>query len=329
MLNRRHFSAALIGALAYPARVGAQDRRVQALRETAQQMTQLHALLVQQGDKVLVQMAPRGPGLERLANIKSCSKSLVGLLTGHAIASGAIAGVETRLAQIAPRLIPPDAAPEVSEITIQDLLTMRAGLASTSGPNYGAWVASKNWVEFALRQPIIAPPGEKMIYSTGTSHILGAALTVATGRSLLAQAQQVLAKPLGIEIPAWTRDPQGYFLGGNEMALTPAALLRLAVMLRDEGRYNKAQVIDPAWITASTQRQTFSDFSGLDYGYGWFLSDSGFVLARGYGGQIIAAHPAKGLAVAITSDPNLPARSEGHFGALLALLEGPILALTA
>jgi CubicO group peptidase (beta-lactamase class C family) len=33
------------------------------------------------------------------------------------------------------------------EITIEDLLTMRSGLESTSGRNYGAWVNSRNWVQ--------------------------------------------------------------------------------------------------------------------------------------------------------------------------------------
>ncbi|MEM9735355.1 MAG: 6-aminohexanoate hydrolase, partial [Pseudomonadota bacterium] len=42
--------------------------------------------------------------------------------------------------------------------------------------------------------------------------------------------------------------------------------------------------------------------------------------------QIIAAHPGRGLAVAITSDPTRPARSRGYFGDLLRLLEGEILA---
>jgi hypothetical protein len=70
-----------------------------------------------------------------------------------------------------------------------------------------------------------------------------------------------------------------------------------------------------------------SPFSGLAYGYGRFLSDSVWVLAGGYGGQIIAAHTAKRLAVTITSDPTLPARSEGCFSDLMALLDGPLLAL--
>ena len=92
-------------------------------------------------------------------------------------------------------------------------------------------------------------------------------------------------------------------------------------------RFGEAQVIPASWIDASLVRRTQSPFSGLHYGYGWFLSESGFIIARGYGGQIIAAHPQKRLAVAITSDPAQPARSGGYFGDLMDLLEGPIRAL--
>ena len=166
-----------------------------------------------------------------------------------------------------------------------------------------------------------------MIYSTGTTHILGAVLAVATGKSLLAQARTVLGQPLGIEIPAWTQDPQGYYFGGNEMALTPRAMLRIATLMRDQGRFNGDQIIPADWIDQSTQARTRSPYSGFDYGYGWFLTRSGFIIARGYGGQIIAAHPEQDLAVAITSDPTSPARSGGYFGQLMDLLEGPVLSL--
>jgi len=42
---------------------------------------------------------------------------------------------------------------------------------------------------------------------------------------------------------------------------------------------------------------------------------------------VIAAHPARGLAVTITSDPTRRARSDGYVGALMDLLDGPILDL--
>ena len=154
-----------------------------------------------------------------------------------------------------------------------------------------------------------------------------AALAEASGDSLLSLMRAELGNPLNIEIPPWVRDPQGYYMGGNQMAITPRAMLRIAQMMRDEGRWEGTQVIPQDWIEASLEPRTRSPFSGYSYGYGWFLTGSGYVLARGYGGQVIAAHPARDLAVAITSDPTRPARSGGYFGVLSDLLDGPILAL--
>ncbi|MEQ9348136.1 MAG: serine hydrolase [Thalassospira sp.] len=327
MLTRRAFSATLLGAAAVPFVGRAFAQTPSDIRSRIANMSQLHAILVKRGDEIIVAEAPRGLGLDRVANIKSCSKSIIGLLTGNAIAKGAIPSVEATIGEIAPSIIPSNATPGVEDLTIEDLVTLRAGLESTSGRNYGAWVTSDNWVSFALRRPMVATPGGRMIYSTGTTHILGAVLAVARGKSLLAQARAVLGQPLGIEIPAWTQDPQGYYFGGNEMAMTPRAMLRIATLMRDQGRFDGNQIIPADWIDQSTQAHTRSPYSGLDYGYGWFLSRSGFIIARGYGGQIIAAHPEKDMAVVITSDPTSPARSGGYFGQLMDLLEGPVLSL--
>jgi CubicO group peptidase (beta-lactamase class C family) len=325
MISRRHFSAALLAGMAMPP--AAFGQTVDGIRRAARGMGQLHALLVQRGDEVIVAEAPRGPGLDRAANIKSCSKSIVALLLGTAIARGEISHVDARLGDVAPKLIPPKATQGAAAITLEDLVTLRGGLESTSGANYGSWVQSPNWVAYALRRPILDVPGGRMIYSTGSTHVLGAAIATATGKSLLALARERLGSPLGIEIPAWRRDPQGFYFGGNEMTLTPRGMLRIALLMRDRGRVGNTQIVAPGWIDASLVRRTQSPFSGLYYGYGWFLSESGFAIARGYGGQIIAAHPARKLAVAITSDPGQPARSAGYFGDLMALLEGPVLAL--
>lgn len=327
MLTRRAFSATLLGAMAVPFVGRAFAQTPSDIRSLIADMSQLQAILVQRGDEIIVAEAPRGRGLDRVANIKSCSKSIIGLLTGNAIAQGSIPSVDATIGEIAPSIIPSDATPGVEDLTIEDLVTLRAGLESTSGANYGAWVTSDNWVAFALRRPMVATPGGRMIYSTGTTHILGAVLAAATGKSLLAQARAVLGQPLGIEIPAWTQDPQGYYFGGNEMALTPRGMLRIAALMRDQGRFDGDQIISAHWIDESTQAHTRSPYSGLEYGYGWFLSRSGFIIARGYGGQIIAAHPEQDLAVAITSDPTSPARSGGYFGQLMDLLEGPVLSL--
>ncbi|MEQ8589348.1 MAG: serine hydrolase [Thalassobaculaceae bacterium] len=326
--TRRHVALGAAAALGAPfvlAGMRSARARTADLGQAARAFPRLHTVLVQQGDDLILAETLRGPGAERVANVKSVSKSIVALLLGIAIGRGDVPDVRARLIDVAPDIVPPNATPGVEDLTLEDLVTMRAGLAATSGRAYGAWVGSTNWIAYVLRQEMVARPGGRMIYSTGSTHVLGAALAVAAGESLLTQARTRLADPLGIAIPAWTRDPQGFYLGGNQMALTPAAMLRIAATVRDGGRFAGTQVIPSGWVDASARPRTRSPWSGLGYGYGWFLSETGYMIARGYGGQVIAAHPGRGLAVAITSDPDRPARSRGYFGDLMAFLDGPVL----
>jgi CubicO group peptidase (beta-lactamase class C family) len=325
--NRRAVLAGLAAGLAAPAI--AQSGSWAAVAEAARALPQLHAILVARNGETVLAEAIRGPGLDDLTNVKSVSKSIVALLLGAAIDRGVVPTVRTTLADVAPGLIPDGADPRVADLTMEDLVTLRAGLERTSGPNYGEWVSSSNWVANALSRPFVAEPGGRMLYSTGSFHVLGAALSEASGESLLALAREWLGEPLGIDIAPWTRDPQGYYLGGNEMALSPRAMLRIGEMLRQGGAWESQQVISPEWVEASLTPVTRSPFSGLDYGYGWFLGDAPqgrFAIARGYGGQVIATAPEAGITVVITSDPTQPARSEGYFGDLMDLLGREILA---
>jgi len=322
-MQRRQVTAGLaalplLGAL--PARAaGPFDA---ALAE-ARGLDQLHAIVILAEGLEAAAEAVRGPALDRPVNVKSVSKTLVAALLGAAIDRGEVPGVGATLGDVAPGLIPPGADPGVAEITLGDLVSLRAGLERTSGANYGQWVSSADWVADALARPFVAEPGGRMLYSTGSFHVLGAALAEAAGESLLAQARARLGRPLGIEIPPWTRDPQGRYLGGNQMALSPRAMLRFGEMIRQGGTWEGARVLSERWIDASFEPRARSPWSGLRYGYGWFL-DRGeggrLAIARGYGGQVIAVAPAARVTVAITSDPTRPARSEGYFGDLMGLV---------
>ena len=324
-LTRRAFVATALAASA--TRLPAQAAGWQAVADRARGLDQLHSLIVARDGVRAVEIAPRGPGLDRLANVKSVSKTLVAALTGVAIDRGEIT-LDTTLAQAAPALIPNGADPRVADLTVRDLVTMRTGLERTSGGNYGAWVSSRNWVADALSRPMVADPGGRMLYSTGSIHVLGAVLAQVGGASLLDLARARLGRPLGIDIPPWTRDPQGRYLGGNEMALTPNAMLRFGEMIRQGGTWNDTRVLSADWIAASFRPVTRSPYSGLSYGLGWFLGQAqghDFALARGYGGQIIAVVPDLATTIVITSDPTLPARSEGYFGTLMDLITQAII----
>ena len=225
--------------------VNAAEPDLAAVLNRARELDQLHALVIRRGGTALAEIAPRGPGLDAPANVKSVSKTLVALLTGIAIERRHIDGPDQRVLPILGRAPFGDAR---DDLTVGDLLSMRTGLESTSGPRYGPWVGSADWMDYALTRDLVGEPGGRFVYSTGGWHILGAALSRATGRSLLDLGRDWLAEPLGIALPPWQRDPQGRYMGGNQMALSPRALARIGDMVRSGGRWEGRQVVPSAWI---------------------------------------------------------------------------------
>ena len=326
LLTRRTALAGTLAFLGAPLR--AQNATWESVIQAAGALEQLHSLTIYQDGAPVVEVVFRGPPIGQPVPIKSVSKTIVAALTGAALETGEVPSLSATLGSLAPQLIPTGADPQVANITIANLITMQAGLERTSGANYGAWVSSANWVADALSRPFVASPGERMLYSTGSFHVLGAVLSEVSGKSLLSLARERLGGPLGIEVPAWTRDPQGRHQGGNEMALTRDGMIRFGEMYRNDGLFAGEQVLSAEWVEGSFKPRTRSPFSGLDYGYGWFLGDSDgvrFALARGYGGQLICVVPEPALTIAITSDPTRPARSAGYFGNLMTLINQHIL----
>ena len=321
-------TAALALPLAAPSVLRAQSLRprtalpatIDSVTERARELEQLHALLVLQDGEPIIEEAFRGPGLDRTANVKSVSKTLLALITGIAIERGHIEGPDAPVLPLLGREPTGDAR---DELTIGHLLSMQTGLRSTSGPRYGAWVSSNDWIDYVLESELVSEPGGRYIYSTGGWHVLGAVLSRATGRGLHSLASEWLSEPLDIRIPPWERDPQGLFLGGNQMGLTPRHLARVGEMVRQGGAWNGEQVVPENWIEESWTPRARSRWTGDGYGYGWFLTridGARAAYGRGYGGQVLAVIPERSMTIVMTSDPNLPARTAGHFGNLIRLM---------
>ncbi|HEX2526564.1 MAG TPA: serine hydrolase [Geminicoccus sp.] len=291
-------------------------------------ITRLHALIVAKDGQVVVERRLRGASLDRPVNIKSASKSVLSALAGIAIERGMLEGTDQPIISLLGDDVPEDADPMVGRITVGHLLSMQAGLSSTSGRNYGAWVLSRNWVRYVLGRPFDSVPGGRMIYSTGTSHLLSAVLTKASGRSTLALAREWLGEPLGITIPAWPRDPQGIYFGGNDMLMSPRALLAFGELYRNDGMVAGRRVLPEGWVAETWRKRAVSAWTGDDYGYGWFSRPAGGHMAHfawGYGGQMVFVVPSLGLTVVMTSDPSPRPRGDGHMDQLHDLLDDIIL----
>lgn len=298
----------------------------------AAQLPRLRSMLVGIQGEIVLERYYNGASANRGANLKSASKSVISALVGVALGEGLLEDVREPIARFFPDYV--DADDVRGGITVEDLLTMRSGLETTSNQNYGAWVNSRDWVRYALEQPLEATPGTRMIYSTGNTHLLSAILTEVSGSDTRRFAQEHLAGPLGFGLAAWTRDPRGIYFGGNEMSMTPRQLLAFGDLYLNGGRTRDGtQVLPEDWVRASFVARTLSPRErGRFYGYGWWIRDmAGYATfyAWGYGGQFVFVVPDLDLVVVTTSDPNPGDGRREHLGQVYDLVEDGIVSQMA
>ena len=333
MIRMRAVIPMLAACVAAPiASQGSPQQEASSVRAAAAALPRLHSLLVSHRGQLTLEYYAKGYGPTRLANIKSASKSIISALVGIAIERQAIPGVDEPIVRWFPELRK-DPDPRKQTITVEDLLTMRSGLGSTSGGEYGPWVRSANWVRYALNRPMVSDPRTSMVYSTGTSHILSAILTKATGRTTHRFAVESLAKPAGIALAPWMRDPQGIYFGGNEMQMTPPQMIRLGELYLNRGRAGGQQVVPAEWVEQSCTPRTRSRWDGdREYGYGWWIQDFDghrACFAWGFGGQYIMVFRQLDLVVAVTSSTAVSDERRGYRRQIFDLLERYVLPLAS
>lgn len=310
------------GGWLHAGEISASER--QTIIDRTDSLSRLHSLLVLHDGEPVVEYVREGPGLSAPANLKSLSKTVLSALAGIAIERGFVDGPNQPLVDLLGSRVPDGIAPEVRNITFGHALSLQAGLRKTSGRHYGTWVQSDDWVAHALTRPMVAEPGGRMIYSTGSTHLAGAALVEASGQSLLALAREWLGEPLKIRIPGWMQDPQGIHFGGNEMRLSPRALARFGETYRLGGVIDGQRVIPESWIEQSWTPRGRSPWSGDRYGYGWFITELAGTRSyhgRGYGGQALFVIPDAGLTIVVISDPSPPSNG-GYFSRIKRVVVG-------
>jgi CubicO group peptidase (beta-lactamase class C family) len=261
---------------------------------------------VWRGEELLAARAFRGAGFGP-HDVKSVAKSVLSALVGIALDRGLLPGLDAPLVELLPEAAARLDDPRKLEIRLRHLLAMTPGLASTSGPAYGAWVRTRDWVRAALARPLAHPPGERFVYSTGSSHLVAAALARHCGCDLLAWGREALFAPLGMEIADWARDPSGIRFGGNSLALAPESLGRLGQLYLARGEWRGRRLLAEEWIERSTARHAegWPERYGA-YGLLWWLApfaaERAF-FAAGFGGQFLLVAPEREAVVVITSTP--------------------------
>lgn len=303
---------------------GSNDASIESISAKASTISSLRSLMIQQHGELLHAEFNNSRSANKDYNIKSASKSIIGLLTGIAINEGFIPSVDEPISTYFGDYFDEKPNPKKENITVRNLLSMQAGLRSTSSGNYGAWVISDDWVEYALDQNFVSEIEGRMVYSTGTSHLLSVILARATGMNTKAFADKYLFGPLNIKVGGWDKDPQGNYMGGNNMALSPRDLLKIGQMLIDDGKWEGQQIISPEWIKDSFKTYTHSNYNPYGYGYQWWNKETaGYTtfFAWGHGGQYIMMIPELDAVVVMTSSVTNASRRRTYKRPVFVLLE--------
>lgn len=271
-----------------------------------------NSLLVVRGGYLLHEDYRNGATPDDLHNVKSVTKSVLSALVGIALDTGDLASIHEPIGAFFTGHFASIADRAKRAITLEDLLTMRSGLA------WNEWAgttiqmtASPDWVRFVLERPLAHPPGERFSYSTGDTQLIAAALQQATGMTLLEYADLYLFGPLGITTRRWAADPQGVTVGGSELALRAQDLAKLGLLYLSLGGWDGAEIVPADWVRASTEPritvvpQDASERPPVCYGYLWWLRPQqrlGSFMAVGHGGQFVYVLPDLDLCVVMTAD---------------------------
>jgi CubicO group peptidase (beta-lactamase class C family) len=249
-----------------------------------------------------------GPAL--LHDLRSVTKSIVGLLYGQALHDGLVPPTVARLAEALPGYGDLMADPLKRRITIGHVLSMRMGLdwfedTDYENPRNGEYQMEKaaDRYRYVLGLPMAVRPGAKWVYCGGATALLGHLIEQATGMRLEDYARERLFKPLGIVNFEWIQGSDGHAAASSGLRLTARDLARVGQMVLDHGFWHSRRIVPSSWIVTSMKPRAYAD-SGLRYGYQWWLGQlvstaKPWFAAYGNGGQRLIIIPSLNMVVVI------------------------------
>jgi CubicO group peptidase (beta-lactamase class C family) len=302
--------------------------------QAAEAIPNMYALVVIRKGTLVAERYFHGQTVFRANHLHSASKSFISALVGIALRENFIQNLDQKMMDFFPEYASPLLDPRKYEITLRHLLTMRAGFAwEETAPYLEAYLASPDWVGYALNVPLRYDPGQAFNYASIQTNLLSAILAKASGLSTKALADKYVYGPLGISFPQWYQDPQGYYLGAHAMYISPRDMARFGYLYLQKGRIGDQQIVPAAWIEESWQRTGRSgwDWASLEnegYGYQWWMGNLGgydIFFAAGKGGQFIITVPELEMVVVTTADGDSWVDSDAQNQDILRLVDRYVL----
>ncbi|WP_336986317.1 serine hydrolase [Altererythrobacter aquiaggeris] len=246
----------------------------------------------------------------------SVAKSFTSTLLGAAVRDGLIGSLDDSVADYVPEL----KGTIYEDVTVKQVATMTSGAAwneDYSDPDSDiakmAAMVSDTENDALVTQlktlPREAPPGEKFVYKTIETNLLGAIVENATGMKLAEYAKAKIVDPAGFEASMfWMIEPTGRTIGGCCLSLRLADYARLGQFALDGGE----GIVPDGWFGEAGGQQVDFNGSGYGYGYQWWTYPGGNFGAQGIFGQAISIMPAEKIVAAAVGNWSTASSSDNR-----------------
>jgi len=232
----------------------------------------------------------------------SVAKSFTSTLLGAAVKDGFIASLDDPVTKYIPGL----AGSAYEGVSVRQLATMTSGVKwneDYTDPNSDVAQMNRFVVEYGpdaivaqmKALPREAEPGQKWVYKTGETNLIGLLVENAVGLSLAEYAQTKIVEPAGFAGGLfWMVDPRGGNIGGCCLSIRLSDYARMGLFALEGGK----GAVPAGWFAEATGSAVDFGDSGFGYGYQWWTYPGASFGAQGIFGQGITLFPDKGVVFA-------------------------------
>jgi len=303
-----------------PAEQGLDPMLVAELYYNAAESETIYSLLVIKNGYLIAEGYFNEGSVDQKDRLQSVTKSYTSALVGIALEQGYLSSVDQKMLDFFPEVAGQITDPRKEQITIRDLLQMRAGYPwEETDPALWDGLLSGYYVPLIEGFPLTADPGTEFQYSNLTSNWLGIIVDRATGTNLKAYAEENLFLPIGVEVGDWGTDADGHNNGCGDLHFTARDAAKFGLLYLNDGEYEGNQVISASWVRESLQGYSENinatggfpanwglSLKNIGYGYQWWSARVGehhFDFAWGHGGQLIVLLDELDMVIVLTSYP--------------------------
>lgn len=219
-------------------------------------------------------------------DLRSVSKSIVGLLYGIALDRGLVPPPEAPLLDAFPAQADLAAEPAHAGWTVAHALTMTLGTdwdelnvpyVDASNSEIAMDLAPDRY-RYVLERPVVLRPGTRWVYNGGATALLGRMIADGAGQPLHDFARAALFDPLELGPTAWLVDGRGEAFAASGLRMTARDLARIGQLLLDGGAHEGRRIVPADWLARALTPHVACD-EVRRYGYQWYLGDITFTAA--------------------------------------------------